>query len=106
MSNTTAPKIEIVLHPHTRPEQLQVIQDAIAYWCALSEHYRVFHELRLTINGGPYLSPNDTIAFWRAAVPPGAVAEVVVDGKNLTAECDTYPGWNDAEADISAATIH
>ena len=102
----TAPNIELTLHPGTTPEDLHIIADAIAEWCALTSNCRVFHELRLTLMGGPYLTSEDTAAFWRAMVPPGAVEDIVIDGTSWM-ESDNHINPDcDGEADVpDAATI-
>jgi len=103
---STAPKIELILHPGTTPEELTFVTDAIHHWSALANYMSIFHELRIIVEGGAYLTAKDTAAFWHAVIPPDAVEDIIVDGKSLSEIENNINPDCDGEVDVPAADTY
>jgi hypothetical protein len=105
--NHIAPCVDIFPCPGATPIQLQHIGRAIAVLCGLTRTCDIFHRLRITVEGGAYLTTEQLAAIVRDLIPTDAVDQIFVDGTLLSGiEADMNTGWNGVTVDIPAtATV-
>ena len=53
---------------------------ALALWCEMSEAAEVNRQVRIKIDGGPFLTVPEQRAIWHTILPPDAVEDVLLDG--------------------------